>query len=83
MSTCRSCGRPILFVRLDTGNAMPVDPGRNRLGNVAVRQSRKGGLVGRVITTEDPRTGEEVLMMPHFATCRPRTTKPKPPPGLF
>lgn len=66
---CRDCHVPIRFVRLDTGNAMPVNPLPNRDGNVAARIAG-GRLVGFVIS-RDHRPGplDSLRFMPHHATC--------------
>lgn len=50
---CKSCGREILWVQLDTGRRMPVDLDSKET-KVAVREG-----VGRVVT----------MYGSHFATC--------------
>jgi len=84
---CNNCHATILFVRLDTGKAIPVDPiAYPDRGNVAARRNSTGDLVGYVISREKPLLDEYQRYMPHFKTCKP--DKPRVPasqraPNLF
>lgn len=72
ITTCRSCGAPILFKRTSAGKLMPLDRDPTPDGNVML------GFVGgeeTAILLTDPGdiAGCAVdgvpLFMPHFATC--------------
>lgn len=79
---CNECCNPILFVQLDTGKRIPVDPMPNTRGNVAamrIGNNLHGYVVQRgVLTISDRYT----LHMPHAATCpeRPGPAAPKTSP---
>jgi len=83
---CRDCADPIVFVSLDTGSRIPVQPRPNPAGNVAARPTA-GRLYGYVVAAAKPlRPGYE-LRLPHAAVCRSRprrepaaTPQPAPEP---
>jgi hypothetical protein len=68
---CETCGRPLVFVRMQSGALMPCDPGMqpgDGRRHLVVRDAR---LIGRLV----PRAPEELSgLEPHFGTCpcRPR-----------
>jgi len=73
MAKCKSCGAEIVWVRTETGRAMPLDP-----GEVALIESSQGSVLavtasGKVIrgdivgnSCED---GYILARISHFATC--------------
>lgn len=78
MSTCRSCGAPILWVKTESGKAMPLDdrpPTEN--GNVIVRMGpRMGQETAHVETAEEtaarlkcPVDAGRTAYTSHFVTC--------------
>ena len=85
LAECRDCGLPIVFVKLDTGKAIPVNPYPDtERGNVAARLLGRN-LHGYVISRDHPADPLHLRMIPHAATCEvsKRTTKPPDPPALF
>ena len=71
MSSCRSCGAPILWVGTERGKAMPLDrapyDGDDPRGLFVIRHI--GGKVLAIATTPDAFPGERVYRS-HFATCK-------------
>lgn len=68
MSTCRTCHRPIRWVRLLTsGRALPLDPLPVANGNVALEEVDDGEFAARYVRLDDPYPGPRYR--PHFATC--------------
>ena len=69
MSKCRSCGADILWVRMASGKAMPVDASPTVGGNIQV----KGDGTASVASAEavEMARGELVptLHYSHFVTC--------------
>jgi hypothetical protein len=67
---CKLCGQTILWVRLASGKAMPVnqhpDPDT---GTVAVYRDVNGRTIGRVVSEREPVEPHERLHVTHFATC--------------
>lgn len=85
LAECRSCHEPIRFVRLDSGKALPVNPGNNPQGNVAAHIAG-GRLTGFVISRDkQPGPLDPFRFLAHHATCseRPRPAKREPDPALF
>ena len=74
---CRLCHAPIVFARLDTGKAMPLNPMPHPKGNVAVHLAG-GNLHGFVISRDRLPGPTDQRMIPHYATCEQRTTPTKP-----
>lgn len=69
MQDCRACAEPIIFVRLNTGKALPCNPLPYPSGNVAARM-HMGRLIGFVISEEHkPGPLDDYRLVPHFATC--------------
>lgn len=72
MTECRNCGEPIVFVKLDTGNAMPCNPlpmpHNDRRGNVIARVVG-GRMHGWVESKANPHEPGFLRMRPHWATC--------------
>lgn len=66
-SKCRSCGQPIIFIKLESGNFCPCDPQLK-----AVQTDEEGKslvlVVGDRIRRNDLLAGE-VGYISHFATC--------------
>ena len=62
MSTCRSCGDPVVWVKMASGKANPLDPDPTPNGNIIVDD--KGN--GRVQTQYDQPGARYVS---HFSTC--------------
>lgn len=77
---CLRCGRPIVFVRLVTGTAMPCEPVPDPDGTVCANQD-KDGLYGWVESRENPYGAGMRRYMPHAALCpvRPRFTRKRLP----
>lgn len=77
---CRDCNTAsIVFVRMRSGKAMPVDPHPDERGNiVALRDNGGRYLDGRYDTvfSGQLKTGE-VRLMPHYATCSSPKHQPK------
>lgn len=70
MSACARCSARVVFVRLDTGKAMPIDPTPSLDGTVAVMRNPAGNLIGRVVSKALPLMPYEQLHVTHFASCR-------------
>ena len=68
---CRHCSGPILWVTLDTGKRMPVDPEPDDEGTVAAHRDHRGDWVGHVLTADQRTAGYEQRFVTHFATCAP------------
>lgn len=70
--TCRSCGKPILWIRTRAGKSMPCDP---KPINYKIRPGSSTKLVtpgGDVISCEpvsDPADGQGWGYVPHWSTC--------------
>jgi hypothetical protein len=80
LGECRECHEPIVFARLDTGKAIPLNPRPDPRGNVACRMQSKR-LIGFVISRDRlPGPFDIWRMVPHHATCEERKTKTKPAP---
>ena len=73
---CNRCGRPVIFVRLVTGSAMPCEPVPDPDGTVCAGLGR-GGLSGWVESQERPHAPGMRRYMPHAALCpvKPRFTR--------
>ena len=71
---CRTCGRPIVFVKTATGKRMPCDPTQTAgdgVRTLVVREVVGKRVVGRVV----PKAGGDLVgLEPHWGTCpcRPR-----------
>lgn len=75
-ATCEKCGRPLMFVLMDTGRRMPCDPkqvygdGRRHLVERVTLAS------GAVVGVLRPKAPEAVLgLEPHWGTCPCRKRK--------
>ena len=72
MGECALCHDPIVWITLDTGSRMPLDPlpldELDPRGNVAARVIG-GRLHGWVISREHPLDPLMLKMRPHAATC--------------
>ena len=84
---CRYCHGTIIFVRLDSGKPIPVEPIPSPdKGNVAAQRLPSGRLTGYVISRDKPlREGFE-RYLPHQANCKPdkpRATATKRAASLF
>lgn len=76
MSTCRSCGAEIRWVRsATTGKPMPLDPEKVKGGNVEVIVKLGETEETAKILWRDP---ERVAYVSHFATC-PNAAKHRKP----
>ena len=84
LAECHECSAPIVFARLDTGKAIPLDPLPNPAGNVAVLRVGHT-LQGYVVSARRPFASPYVRAMPHHASCEalPRKPAPVPAPTLF
>jgi hypothetical protein len=85
VSACHYCNAQVLWVVLDTGARMPVEPIATPKGNVAVLRT-SAGLVGYVIARHKPLSEGYDTYMPHKAVCKPEkgtiAAKDRPP-SLF
>lgn len=67
MATCTACQQPIIFATTLQGNAMPVNPGPDPAGNLALHRDERGQLWCRALAAgEQPRPFEK-RAMPHWA----------------
>lgn len=82
MSSCRFCEARILFVRLDTGKAIPVNPIPDPGGNVAA-DWQGTALVGFVLSREKPLREGFHTYRPHKADCHPDKPRVPRPDSLF
>jgi hypothetical protein len=78
LSECKLCQAPIVFARLDTGKAIPLNPIPDQRGNVAVHMSG-GNLYGFVVTRDRLPGPTDRRMVPHYATCEKQRTTPTKP----
>jgi hypothetical protein len=67
-SNCRSCKAPILWVRSEHGNLLPVDEAPNPKGTIIIKNGvgftlSKRNLFELVVSEDEPR------YISHFATC--------------
>ncbi len=67
MSECRSCGRPVVWVRTTTNKDMPVDPEPRDDGNVVVTGG--GPLVDHCTVLIIPHPERSPRYVSHFVTC--------------
>jgi len=66
--TCRSCRRPVLWVRTTAGRPMPLDPEPTEAGNVLL----EGGVPRQLTAAEVAGLSdadERERYLPHHATC--------------
>lgn len=65
-TTCRSCGAPLLWVRMESGKRMPLDSVPDPLGNICALMDRDTGQhVGWYARDLD----KAQRYRSHFATC--------------
>jgi hypothetical protein len=78
VSTCRSCGAPVEWVRTTEGRTMPLDPDPRLDGNLErtgsrsrTRQGTEVDVVRVVPTGDEPLPGIDPpdRFVSHFATC--------------
>lgn len=82
MAECKGCTLPIRFVKLNTGNAIPVNPAESTIGNVAAYKVGNQ-LHGHVISRDNPWKPGMLRFTPHAATCEAiERPEPKPEPVL-
>lgn len=87
MADCQLCSEPIVFVHLDTGSTMPLNPLPSLAGKVACSVvGRK--LEGYVVSKRHRPDPYAWLMTPHAATCEELKAeqlrrRPEPHPALF
>lgn len=87
-SECRSCGAPIVFVRVISGKGIPCNPLPGEDGNV-LAELVGTRLEGWVESAAHPYRPGMLRYRPHFATCeevQKRAAKrppPDPAPTLF
>lgn len=68
-SQCRSCGASIIWLRMASGKAMPIDAEPAPGGNIRVHDNGSGEVVSKDVAARS--TG---LHLSHHATC-PRATE--------
>lgn len=65
-SFCKSCGKPVMWVKMDSGKPMPLDPTPTPLGNICAMLDRDTGEhVGWYSRDVD----KAQRYKSHFATC--------------
>ena len=64
MSTCRSCGAPVVWAYTESGKRMPVDSAPHPRGNLMLHYDQGTWRVSVV-----PTYGPGLRHRPHFATC--------------
>lgn len=74
LGRCRGCQVPIWFITVSNQagkppGPMPLNPGENKTGNVAVYQDDTGTWRGRVLRKGQQPAPYEHLYLPHFADC--------------
>jgi hypothetical protein len=80
---CRRCPASLIFIKMRSGKAMPVDPWPDTLGNVAATMDTFGRWIDGHVTP--PRDGRIIepgyqIFMPHFNTCaEPKGRKRRQP----
>lgn len=77
-STCKKCGRPLVFVQMDTGGTMPCDPTQvygDGQRHLVVRDVK---LVGHLVSAAGPNV---LGLEPHWGTCPCRPRKVSVPIG--
>lgn len=67
MPACKSCGAPVLWVKLTTGTSMPLDARPADNGNV-LRDKSRAKVLGPE-ESEKLRAAGIGLYLSHFATC--------------
>lgn len=66
---CRSCQRPVIWVKTETGSNMPLDASSSADGNVVLVASSPRDAVCWVVTPSRPAPQGMPLYKSHFATC--------------
>ncbi len=79
LATCRRCGEQVRWTLTHQRKRLAVNPDPDPAGNTAVMRDAAGDLRSRRVTAESRIQPFERLMMPHVATCTPKTRKPRPP----
>ena len=75
-TTCRYCGASMQFAITDgRGRKMPIDPGPDPAGNLAVYRDNTGALRARVLGAGEVPEPHEHRGISHFATCTSRTVR--------
>lgn len=64
MSTCRSCGEPVRWVKTSAGKNMPLDPHPVPNGNIELVRGGHGWVAE--VVDPDP---EVLRYVSHFVTC--------------
>ncbi|MGB3708943.1 hypothetical protein [Gordonia sp. (in: high G+C Gram-positive bacteria)] len=68
---CRSCGQPVIWATTDKGKAMPINPGPDAQGNVALHRDKAGitAVVVPNIKAKAMRSAGQKLYLSHFGSC--------------
>jgi hypothetical protein len=68
---CKSakCQRPIVWALMPNGHALPLDPGEDPAGHIAVSLDRDGELLGRFLGRDRTLEPGETLAKSHKLTC--------------
>ena len=72
MSRCKSCGAPIVWVTMRSGNSMPCDPALVPFWQKAKAKGKVVTQDGRVLSFEldgEPGDITDVGYIPHWASC--------------
>jgi hypothetical protein len=65
--TCGTCRAPVVWASTVSGSTMPIDPGIDAAGNVAVTPGNPPRV--RYLKTSEEPGAAEYPMLPHWATC--------------
>lgn len=83
MALCKACGAYMLWVKLDSGKPIPVDPDPlpDDRGAVAAKTLDSGVLVGYVRSQRRPLKAGYWTYTPHHSTCPNWKPRPAEPPA--
>ncbi len=69
---CRSCGAPMVFVRMPTGALNPINPEPAANGNIRITGEIAGVVQGETMMALDAAQFEGEKYLSHYATCPQR-----------
>lgn len=64
MTTCRSCGAPIIWAITESGKRIPIDAGPTAEGNIELKGER-----AHVLARDEVRWPDTRYYTSHFVTC--------------